>query len=156
MISMPLVHLDKTMYLSIIGLTLSLNGPKRASTWPTSPSSTIGWAQNDFEAHGTFSANRAPMLRRDWHYLQMVQNELPLDTCHLGVPSGVPKMISMPVVHSAQIVHQSCVRLTLSPNGPKQASTWHTLHGSMIGCAQSDFHARGTLGANRTPILLLD
>jgi hypothetical protein len=33
------------------------------------------------------------------------------------------------------------LRLTLSPNGPKQASTWHTLPRSTIGCAQSDFHA---------------
>jgi hypothetical protein len=37
----------------------------------------------------------------------MDQNELPLDPCHLGVPSGVPKMISMAVANSAQTVHLS-------------------------------------------------
>jgi hypothetical protein len=98
----------------------------------------------------------------------MDQNKLSLDTRHLGVPSGVPKIISMPIVHSAQTVHQCSTeintiskldrnelplnphhlgvptgvpkmssmwwyvrrkpctylapRLTLSPNGPKQAS----------------------------------
>jgi hypothetical protein len=30
-------------------------------------------------------------------------------------------------------------RLTLSPNGPKQASTWHTLPRSTIRCAQKPF-----------------
>jgi hypothetical protein len=37
----------------------------------------------------------------------MDQNELSLDTRQLRVPSGVPKMISMPVVHSAQNMHPS-------------------------------------------------
>jgi hypothetical protein len=46
-------------------LTQSPNGPKWASIWPTSPSSTIGCVQNDFRAYGTFGANYAPILRRD-------------------------------------------------------------------------------------------
>jgi hypothetical protein len=29
-------------------------------------------------------------------------------TDHLGVPSGVPKIIPMPVVHSVHTVHLSC------------------------------------------------
>jgi hypothetical protein len=37
----------------------------------------------------------------------MDRNKLPLDIRHLGVPSGVPKMNSMPVVHSMQTVHPS-------------------------------------------------
>jgi hypothetical protein len=43
-------------------------------------------------------------------------------------------------------------RLTLSPNGLKQASTWHTLPRSTIKCAQSDFHACGIFVVNRAPI----
>jgi hypothetical protein len=132
----------------------------------------------------------------------MVRNELPLAQCHLEVPLGVPKKISMPVVHLAQTVHLSCatinpiskltersfhlthitmeyhqvcpkwfpcpwyfqhkpytyltLRLTLSPNGLKWASTWHTLLRSTIGCAQTDFHARGTFIVNRAPILHRD
>jgi hypothetical protein len=38
----------------------------------------------------------------------MDRNELPLDKCHLGVPLGVSKMISMPVVQSTQTMHLSC------------------------------------------------
>jgi hypothetical protein len=48
------------------------------------------------------------------------------------------------------------LRLSLSPNGPKQPSTWHTLPRSTIGCAQSDFVACGAFGANHDPILHRD
>jgi hypothetical protein len=43
--------------------------------------------------------------------------------------------------------------LTLSLNRHKQASTWHTLHRSTIGCAKSDFHACGTFSTKRAPFL---
>jgi hypothetical protein len=39
----------------------------------------------------------------------MFQNEFPLDPRHVGVPLGLPKMISESMVHSAQTVHLSCV-----------------------------------------------
>jgi hypothetical protein len=45
-------------------LALSPNGPKWASTWASSPRSTIGCIQTNFWAYGTFSANRAPILLR--------------------------------------------------------------------------------------------
>jgi hypothetical protein len=61
--------------------------------------------QNDFQAYHTFSANRAPILRQDWHYLQLDRNELPLEPRHLGVPSGASKRISQPMVRLAQAVH---------------------------------------------------
>jgi hypothetical protein len=41
----------------------------------------------------------------------MEQNELPLDARHVGVPLGVPKMISTPVVHSALTTHLSCTEI---------------------------------------------
>jgi hypothetical protein len=37
-------------------LTLSPNGPKWVSTWPTSCRSIIGCPQNDFRVYGTFGA----------------------------------------------------------------------------------------------------
>jgi hypothetical protein len=93
-------------------LTPYLNGLKRDSTWPPSPRSSIGCVQNDFWAYGTFGVNRAPILH--WHLqrLQMDQNEIPHDPCHLGVPSGVSKMISEPMVRSAQTVHWSCIKIS--------------------------------------------
>jgi hypothetical protein len=41
----------------------------------------------------------------------MDQNELSLDPSHLGVPSGVSKMISEPIARSAQTVHQPCLEI---------------------------------------------
>jgi hypothetical protein len=46
-------------------LTLSSNGPKWDSTWPTSPRSFIGCIQNDFWACGTFDTICAPILHQD-------------------------------------------------------------------------------------------
>jgi hypothetical protein len=48
------------------------------------------------------------------------------------------------------------LRLTLSPNGPKRLSTWHTSPRCTIRCAQNDFHAYGTFGANHAPIWRID
>jgi hypothetical protein len=45
-------------------LILSPNGPKRDYTWHTSPRSSIGCIPNDFQAYGTFGANRGPNLHR--------------------------------------------------------------------------------------------
>ena len=43
------------------------------------------------------------------HSLQMDQNELPVDPCHLVLPSGASKMISEPMVRLKQTVHLSCI-----------------------------------------------
>jgi hypothetical protein len=85
----------------------SPNGPKQDSTWPTSPSSSIGCVQNYFWAYGTFGTNHAPILCHD--YVQIDQNELLVEPHHQGVPSGSSKKISEPKVRLAQTVHQSCI-----------------------------------------------
>jgi hypothetical protein len=95
----------------VLRLTLSPNGPKRASTWPTSPRTTIGRVQNYFWAYGTFGENRAPILHLDQYYLQMDRNDVPLSPRHLGVPSGVSKMIYEPMVRSVQTVHLTCAEI---------------------------------------------
>jgi hypothetical protein len=46
-------------------LTLSPNGYRRDSTWPTSPRGSIGCVQNDFRAYGTFDLNHGPILNQD-------------------------------------------------------------------------------------------
>jgi hypothetical protein len=93
-------------------LGLCLNRPKRASTGATSHRSTFGCIQNDFYAYGTFGANHAPILHWHCHCLQIDWNEIPHDQCHIGDPSGASKMISDPMLHSAQIVHLSCVNIS--------------------------------------------
>ena len=54
-----------------------------------------------------FDANGAPTLHQDYLYLQMDQNELPLEPRLLVVPSGVSKMIYQPTVRLAQTMHLS-------------------------------------------------
>jgi hypothetical protein len=41
----------------------------------------------------------------------MDQNEFPLDQHHIGVQSVAPKMISKPLVRSAQTMYLSCVKI---------------------------------------------
>jgi hypothetical protein len=129
----------------VLRLIPSPNRSKWASTRLTSPMCTIGCARNGFHAHGTFGTNRAPILRRDWHlthltleYHRVYQNNF----WAYGL--------------FGQTMHPSCTRLRLSPSGLKQSSTWYTLPRSTIRCAQSNFHARGTFGANCAPILHRD
>jgi hypothetical protein len=69
---------------------------------------SIGCIQNDFWASGMFHTNHAPILR--WHKqcLQIDKNEIALDPRHVSVESDVSKMISEPMVRSAQTMHLSC------------------------------------------------
>jgi hypothetical protein len=93
-------------------LTLSPNGLKWHSTWPTSPRGSIRCIQNDLCPMVRLVNNRAPILHWRNHYHQMDRNEIPHDQCHLGGPSGVSKRISEPMVRSAQIVQLSCVKIS--------------------------------------------
>ena len=43
---------------------------------------------------------------------KQIENKLPLEPCHLGVPSGVSKIISEPMVCLVQTVHLSCVKIS--------------------------------------------
>jgi hypothetical protein len=72
-----------------------------------SPWSSIGSIQNYLWAYGTFNANRAPILCQDYRYLQIDQYELLVEPRHLGVTSGVSKIISEAMAHSAQTMHPS-------------------------------------------------
>jgi hypothetical protein len=53
-------------------------------------------------------ANYAPILRQDWHYLQMNSNEITVEPHHLGVPSSASKTNLEPMVRLAQAMHLSC------------------------------------------------
>jgi hypothetical protein len=92
-------------------LALSPNRLNRASTWASSPRSTIRCVQNEFCGYVMFGTKLctylAPTLTLSWN----IPNEIPLDPCHLGVASSTFKMISEPVVRSAQTMHLSCVKI---------------------------------------------
>jgi hypothetical protein len=56
----------------------------------------------------------------------MDQNNLPLDPRHVGVSSGMSKMISKPTVHSVQTVHVSCVKINTMSKQTK--TSFHLSH----------------------------
>jgi hypothetical protein len=93
-------------------LALSPNAPKQDSTRPMSPSRSIVCVQNDFRASGMFDTKTAPILHQHKHCLQMEWNEIPHEPRDVGVSSGARKMISEPIVCSAQTVHLSCVKFS--------------------------------------------
>ena len=82
----------------------------------------------------------------------MDRNELPHDPRHLGVPSGVPKMIAMPVVYSAQTMHLYCAEINTISKQTEMSFDLTLVPRSIIGCSQNDFRAYGTFGANYAPI----
>jgi hypothetical protein len=55
-----------------------------------------------------YPALHAPILHQHKQCLQTDQNEITHDPRHLAVSSCASKMISQPVVHSAQTMHLSC------------------------------------------------
>jgi hypothetical protein len=126
-------------------LGLSPNKLSQASTWASSPRSTIECPHNDFQAYVMFGANHAPNLHQHWHYLQMERNNIPHDPRHHGVPSGASKMISEVVVRLGQTVHLSCVKISIISKWMDEASTWASSPRSTIGCVQNDFWAYGLL-----------
>jgi hypothetical protein len=82
----------------------------------------------------------------------MEQSEIPQDPHHLEVPSGVSKTISEPLVHSAQTMHLSCIKISCIS---KQTKT--SLHLSLV---TYEYHlvrlAYGMFSANQAIILLQD
>jgi hypothetical protein len=144
------VSLAQTVQLSCVKFSTISNELNQASTWAPSPRSTIGCVQNDFWAYGMFSTNRACILHRHQHYLQMDQNEIAHD---LGFPSGASKMISVPLVRSAQTVHLSCIKISTISNELNQTSTWASSPRSTIRFVQNDFWAYGMFSTNHAPIL---
>jgi hypothetical protein len=62
-------------------------------------------------------------------------------------------MISEPVVHLAQTIHLSCVKISTISNELNQASTWAWSSRSTIGCVQNNFWAYGIFSTDHAPIL---
>jgi hypothetical protein len=121
-------------------LALSPNGPKRASTWASSPRSTIWRVQIDFWAYGTFGAKSCTYLA-------------PTLTLSLNGPKRDSTWATPPTSSIWHIRCKSCTylvsRLALYPNRPKRASTWALSPRRTIECIKIIF----MFSANRAPIL---
>jgi hypothetical protein len=137
-------------------LILSPNGPKQASISPTSHKSSIGCAQNDCHAHGTFGATV------HLYYDDVNTNSKWTETSSTRPTSCRSTTQCRPKWFLSQwyVWRKPCtylaLRLILSPNRLNRASTWPTSSRGTIRCAQSDFIAFGTFGANRAHILPQD
>jgi hypothetical protein len=94
------------------GLALSPNGTKHASTWASSPRSTIGCVQNFLRVYGTFGANGAPILHQYLYCLKTDWNEIPHNQRHQEVLSSASNMTFEPMICLEQIVHLSCVKIS--------------------------------------------
>jgi hypothetical protein len=89
-------------------LTLSPNKLKCSSTWSTPPGNTNWCVRRDFRAHGTFGETlHLSCLEINTNSKRNTMS-FHLTNVTKEVRSGVPKPISMPMVHSAQTVHLSC------------------------------------------------
>jgi hypothetical protein len=107
-------------------LTTSPNRLKWDSTWSTSPRNSIGCVQNYFEplVRSTQTMHLSCIkistiskwTKRSFQLslvtcIQMDRNGIPHDSSHVGVPFGVSKMISEPMIRSVQKVQLSCVKI---------------------------------------------
>ena len=137
-------------------LALSLNRPNRASTWASSPRTTIGCFQNGFLSLWCIRCKLCTHLASRLALSPNRSNWVPLEPFHLGVPWVLPKQfLSLWCIRRKTCTYLA-QKLTLSQNRPKGDSIWHRSFRSFIGCVQIDFGSYGMLHANRGPILHQD
>jgi hypothetical protein len=108
------------------------NGPKRASTWASSSSNSIGCILNNFLACGTFAESvhlsctnantvyKRTEMRFEFH------------------PVRPKQFLSLWYLRRKPSTYLAS-RLALSPNGLKWVSTWASSPRSTIECIQNDF-----------------
>jgi hypothetical protein len=136
-------------------LTLSPNRPKQDFTWPTHlgvPSSR----PRRFSSRWYIQHKLCSYLASRLAHLQMDPNKLRLEPRHLGVSSGASKMISEPIVRSAQTVLLYC---TETNSIPKRTETrFHMTNSprSSIRYIQDEFLAYDMFNTNHAPTLSQD
>jgi hypothetical protein len=86
---------------------MSPNAPKQASIWASHPGVPSG-ASKQFLSLWYVWRNLGTYHAPKPNYLQKDRKEILLDPRHLGVPSGVSKMISEAMLRLVQTVDLSC------------------------------------------------
>jgi hypothetical protein len=132
-------------------LALSLNRPKRASSWATSPRCTIGWSKmislaQTVQLSCTNTRTISECIEMRLHMSHVTQED------HRVRPK---QFIRLWYVWCKPCTYLP-PKLTPSLNGLKRDSTWPPSPRSSIGCVQNDFWAYGTFDVNRVPILRQD
>jgi hypothetical protein len=116
------VHPIRRSYLAP-RLTLSLNRPKGASTWPTSPTSSIGCNQNDFRAYSC----SVQTVHQSCVEINTISKQIKMrfhltDPPHHGGPLGAAKKIPCPWYIRRKPCSYLAPRLIVSPSGPSELS----------------------------------
>jgi hypothetical protein len=153
MISVPMVHSAQTVHLSCVKIRTISKKTKSSFHLSLVNMECHQVCPKQFLSLWYLSRKLCTYLASGLALIQMDRIELLLEPHHLQVPSGASKMIFEPMVCSAQLVHLSCVKISISPNRPNRASTWAFLRRSTIGCVLNDFWAYDTFAACRAPIL---
>jgi hypothetical protein len=142
-------------YLALI-LTLSPNESKQASTWTTSPWSSIEGVKMIFEpmVHSTQTVHLSCIE------INTISNQNETSLHMTLVTYEYHRVCPKPFPSSWYIRRNpyTCVtpRLKLSPNRSKWASAWSTSPWNTIRCDQNYFWACGMFDPNRSPILRWD
>jgi hypothetical protein len=119
-ISEPMVRFRRKLCTYLVSrLALSPNGSKQASTWTSSPSSTIGYVQNDFWACGIFGANLSctdpnTISKQAETRIHMIPGTREFHRVH-------PKRFSILWVCSVQTVQLSCIKISTIPKWTKSS-----------------------------------
>jgi hypothetical protein len=124
MISKPMVRSMQTLHLSCIKIRTISKELNQASTWASSPRSTIGCIQNDFWAYDMFSTNYAPILHVTNSISKWTKMRFHMTHVTLEFHRVRPKRL----LRLWYVRHKPCTylasRLALSLNGLNRASTW--------------------------------
>jgi hypothetical protein len=139
-------------YLAPI-LTMCPNGPKRDSTWPSSPSSSIMCIQNDFQSLWYVRRKLCTHLALTLTLYPNGPKRDSTDPSHLGNHWVRPKWFPSLWYVRRKPCTYVVSRVTLSPNRSKRASTWAMSPRSTIGWVQHDIWAYSMFDTNRVPIL---
>jgi hypothetical protein len=134
-------------------LPLSLNGPNQASTWTTSPRSSIRCVQNDFWAYGMFSTNLQISCIDANTISKWTKTRFHMTHVTFEFHWVRPKwFLSLWYVRRKPQTFLAS-RLALYQMKLNQTSTWASSPRSTIGCVQNDFWAYGMFSTNHAPVL---
>jgi hypothetical protein len=156
MFSEPMVRSTQTLHLTCVKISTISNELNQASTWASSPRSTIGCVQNDFLAYGMFSTNLHLSCTDTNTISKCTKTRFHMTHITLEFHWVRPKWFLMLWYIRNKPCTYLASRLALFLNGLDRASTWASSPWSTIGFVQNDFWSCGTFGTNRAPILRQD
>jgi hypothetical protein len=138
-ISVPVVRSAQTVHLSCVKISTISNELSQASTWASSPRSTIGCDQNDFWAYDMFSQTVHLSCTDTSTLPKWTKTRFHMTDVSLEFHRVRPKWF----LRLWNVRHKSCTylvsRWAISLNGLARPSNLALSPRSTIGCVQIDF-----------------